>query len=992
MNAPAAPLVQTFLTHRMTDEAIRMLATGREKETGRIMDAVRRSFGAAPGALQHVAIYGPRGFGKSFVARLVQIETADLAAARDVPIPFVLLPEEQHNLTRNPHALPAYIAHKVADLRTGEDRSWAGAMFQWPDPEKEAHQWGEAVDRLERELDRSLPEGRGMVVVVIENFDVLLASVFKEDAAEQRLRKWLDRPRNRVMLIATATGSVDMDYDRPLFQAFQSIRLEPWSQDTCILYFNRRREAEALAPLDAAAEAKARAVADFIGGNPRLAQLLADVLGTQDALSVAATMDALADKLADYYRRRIDDLPALAQGLFDALIRGGEPASQTELAQRVGAVGQSTIARVMQDLQRADIIRGLPALDGRETLYRVTDRVFAHFYRLRQGQQLALQTPLATILDFLRAFYSREEQRVQAMRHLNAGQPAEARIFADLACEGVSAGNGFNGYFRNIDRRLKRVASCCGEAIPVPIEQILRDLKDHPEDIAHQIGQWKPATPIAKAACAIIAAQALARMGLVEQSDERLTGEIAANPDAAAQVLLYFERGSLLFCLSGDRTTAIKCAAKMGEAIPTELPEPLGALALCCRAWSLGQSGRHEEVIGTAREAAALAAQAGDVDEQAVALCLAAFSLGELGRHEEAIGTARDAAALAARAGDVGGQAVALRLAAWSLGQSGRHAEAISTARDAAILAAQARNVFIQAVALQDSAFSLGQLGQHEEAVATMRQAALLTVQAGDIGKQAKVLLQVSCLLALSSRHEEALSEALLSFALALSIADDWTMQYAAIAAIVAAAQVSSPEAIQVFATWVEREEKTPQDEKEPDWRDWLGYLFAAATRARAWEVLDKLFGDDAGRLAGKRLFNGSAVGAAIARVAAAEGRAAGFEATRAVLPRVVRLCGLLQNPDLSPNSALSEIVSTFARDCRDPGLIRDVAGLLTPELDPNAPKQASLLEALAQVDEAKNPQAVLARMDPDVALWVRRIRDLPEPTEKPRRRRTRSE
>ncbi|MEI2783857.1 MAG: hypothetical protein V9H25_22560 [Candidatus Competibacter sp.] len=133
-------------------------------------------------------------------------------------------------------------------------------------------------------------------------------------------------------------------------------------------------------------------------------------------------------------------------------------------------------------------------------------------------------------------------------------------------------------------------------------------------------------------------------------------------------------------------------------------------------------------------------------------------------------------------------------------------------------------------------------------------------------------------------------------------------------------------------------------------------------------------------------------VGAAIARVAAAEGRAAGFEAARGVLPRVVRLCGLLQNPDLSPNSALSEIVSAFARDCRDPGLIRDVAGLLTPELDPNAPKQASLLEALAQVDEAKNPQAVLARMDPDIALWVRRIRDLPEPTEKPRRRRTRSE
>ncbi len=911
MNAPAAPLVQTFLTHRMTDEAIRTLATGREKETGRIMDAVRRSFGAAPGALQHVAIYGPRGFGKSFVARLVQIETADLAAARDVPILFVLLPEEQHNLTRNPHALPAYIAHKVADLRTGEDRSWAGAMFQWPDPEKEAHQWGEAVDRLERELDRSLPEGRGMVVVVIENFDVLLASVFKEDAAEQRLRKWLDRPRNRVMLIATATGSVDMDYDRPLFQAFQSIRLEPWSQDTCILYFNRRREAEQKPPLDPAAEAKARAVADFIGGNPRLAQLLADVLETQDALSVAATMDALADKLADYYRRRIDDLPALAQGLFDTLIRGGEPASQTELAQRVGAVGQSTIARVMQDLQRTDIIRGLPALDGRETLYRVTDRVFAHFYRLRQGQQLALQTPLATILDFLRAFYSRDEQRAQAMRHLNAGQPAEARIFADLACEGVPAGNGFNGYFRNFDRRLKSVASCCGEAIPVPIEQILRDLKDHPEDIAHQMGQWKPATPIAKAAGAIIATQALARIGLVDQADERLTQEIAANTNPAAQVLLQYERGILLFNLSGDKAGANRCLATAGAAIPTELPESLQALALHCRAFSLGESGRHEEAIGTARQAAALAAQAGDVGGQTLALRLAAFSLGQLGRHEEVIGTARQAAALAAQAGDVGKQAVALRL----------------------------------------TAISLGELGRHEEALAT----------------------------------------ALESFALARSVSDIFNIRHGAIEAIKAAAHVPSPEAIDAFAIWVAEDEKTPQKENKLDWRQWLEELFVAATRACAWEVLDSLLEKHPGRLS-SRYFFWPAVGAAIARTAAAEGRAAGFEAARGILPRVVRLYGLLGNPDISPSSALSKIVSAFSRDCRDPDLIRDVAGLLTPELSLDAPKQASLLEALAQVDEAKNPQAVLARMDPDIALWVRRIRDLPEPTEKPRRRRTRSE
>ncbi|KFB74805.1 hypothetical protein [Candidatus Accumulibacter cognatus] len=215
-------------------------------------------------------------------------------------------------------------------------------------------------------------------------------------------------------------------------------------------------------------------------------------------------------------------------------------------------------------------------------------------------------------------------------------------------------------------------------------------------------------------------------------------------------------------------------------------------------------------------------------------------------------------------------------------------------------------------------------------------------------------------------------------------------MQYAAFAAIESAAHVSSPEAIQAFASWVDRHEKTPQKDQRPVWTLWLGELFEAATRARAWEGLDALLAAHADRLAGSHFFDDGAIGAAVARVAAAEGRAAGFAAARGILPRVLRLPAA-PGADSAPDSALSGIIAAFARDCQDPGLLRDVAGLLTPELAAEAPQQATLLRTLAQVDEARNPQAVLARMDPDIALWVRRLRDLPEPAEAPRRRRTRS-
>lgn len=870
--ASPSPLVQTFMTHRMSDEAITMLATGREEETRRIMNAVERSLKAAPGALQHLVIHGPRGFGKSFMARLVQIETGKLAAARGLSVPFVLLPEEQHNLTRSPHALPAYIAHRLADLRTGEDHSWTGAMFQWPDPEKAAAQWDEATAALERELDVSFAGGGGMAIVVIENFDLLLFNVFKEDAVEQRLRKWLDRPGNRLMLIATATGSVDMDYDRPLFQAFEPIRLDPWDQDTCIAYFNRRRQAEAKPLLDAAMEAKARAVADFIGGNPRLAQLLADVLDTQDALSVADTMKALADKLSDYYRRRIDDLPPLAQGLLDALIRGGEPSSQTELAKRVGAPGQSTIARVMQDLQHTDIIRGLPAADSRETLYRVTDRVFVHFYRLRQGNQLALQTPLATILEFLRAFYSREEQKLQAARHLDAGRHAEGRLFADLARERGPSEIRLNSYRLDFARRLRKYFLATGEASPFPLDDLLQEMDLCPEQAIGRVEAWTSASPVLQALGAIVVAQAYARLGLTERADERLARQLRKGGNPAAFVLLHYERGALSWA-RGDRPGTMHEAASAGDLAAAELPYSLRMLALRRRAWVLGQSKLYDEALATAREAASLAAQAGDPGDQAIALGLAARLLNQLGK------------------------------------------------------------------------------------------------------------------------HGEALTEALLGFHLAHSASDEWSMGSTAIQALFAAIHHPAPDAVDIFSQWVEWDLRRAGDGKRPfDWRLRVGQGLAAAARALSWDAWDRLMAFLAGqketRLADFPAIDMTAVGEAIARRAQSAGRAEGFEAARGALPRLARLWELAGTKEVFRNFGLAQLATVLARESRDPGLLRDVAGLLTREFAPEAPRQASLLSALAQIDEAPSPEAVLARMDPDVALWLRRIRDLPEPRERAARRR----
>lgn len=845
------PMVQTFMTHRMSDDAIAQLSTGREKEIEILRDALRRSLHAAPGALQHVVIYGPRGFGKSFMARLAQIEARSLDGAA---IPFVLLPEEQHNLTRNPHALLDYIAHRLADLRTGQDQSWQGAMFQWPDPDEQARKWNTAVKHLNEEIERSLPGGQGLAVVAIENFDFLLSTVFKDSAAEQRLRKWLDRPNNRLMLIATAAGTVDMDYDRPLFQAFQSLRLAPWSPENCLAYFERRRAAEGRPRLDAQSRPKARAVADFIGGNPRLAQLLAGVLDTHDAMSVANIMDALADKLADYYRRRIDDLPGLSQGLLDALIRGGEPASQTELAARVGAGSQAAIARTMQELLRADVIRGTPSLDSRETLYRVTDRVLVHFYRVRQGQQQAVRTQLAAILDFLQAYYSRDEQRQEAVRALRQGRPAEARVFADLARDDHL---GFNSYQSEFIWRWERAMAVASESAPWTSLELRDELDTRAEYVNATAQQWHPSSAAGRAARVMVEAQSLERLDLQDEAEQVLSNALQDRTDINAQALLLHERAAIRAESQDKRELADGDNEALALLNPDGMSDLMKILVLKRQSQIAFRGGRYDESAQKAHEAAALAQRSNDWREQAESLGHAAVSLSILDQHDEALASALAAHALEKQCGD------------------------------------------------GDEVYS-------------------------------------------------------------------W-----ALFALEAAAHVSSLAAVLAYIDLLRADAASPYAQRRifPCWyiNDWL----VAAIRAAAWDAVDSVLAEPTLFFADELWISGHGIGATVASVALQEGRAEGFNAMRKLLPRLRHLTAHARTQDAKVEKIVATIIADFAEACRNPALLRDVAGLLTPELAANAPDQAALLRTLAEFDESKTPDAWLTRADPDLVIWLRSVRNL---------------
>ena len=1095
-------LVQSFMTHRLADEDVRALSTGRDAEFRRVMSDVRRSRRAAPGTLQHVVVYGARGFGKSFMMRRVQVE---LERDDEEPVLFVLLPEEQHNLQRSPHAFLDTIALGLSDAAHGTAESFAEGHFRWPNPKEDARHWSEAATRLEERLDEVLSGRRGLAVVAVENFDILLRTLFRDEEAEQRLRQWLDRRGNRVMILATATGTVDMDYDRPLFKAFDPVRLTPWSEDDCIDYFDRQRVRDRLPPLDAGQRAKARAVATFIGGTPRLAQLLSEVIESQDALSVIEIMTALTDRLAEYYRRRIEDLAPLARGLLDALVRGGEPASQTELAERVGAGGQSDIARVMSDLRRADIVRGVKAPDSREMLYRVTDRVFVHYYRRRQGGENALRSPLETILEFLRTFYSVEERRAQASAHLDAGRVAEAGVFHRLARE--SAATIGNAYTLDFEYRLRCYFDALPDADESAVDAIVELIDSNPPEAHEWFDDVEPASSAETAIRAAVRAQARYRMGDSDRAEALLLEAVSRNDrDPAARVIAVSELGAFqnyvthsvdqaletLSALDGETvedlaprlechrlsrmaavlvergraveaaetaTTAVVLARKIedgrGEAAAlrrksfvlcaverhddaleaateaaalahkagdaSEESVALGhksyslgalgrhddaveaateaaararaagdageeAVALRYKSHSLGVLGRHDDALEAATEAAALAHTAGDIREEVMALRLKSYSLGVLGRHDDAVEAAAEAAARARTAGDVLEEAVALRHKSYSLGVLGRHDDAMEAATEAAARAHTAGDVLGEAVALRYKSHSLGVLGRHDDALEAATEAAALARTAGDAGEEAEALRLKSWALGALGRHDEAWETGSESLERARSVSDWFSLTHMLRDQARNALRVARPEVIALFEEWSGywRDGVIPDGGAEP--LDTVADFFIASARAGCLDKLDEL---ELGRLVkeyGEQepvYFYGH-YGAVLADIALKEGRAAGYEVMAALLPRIARFVDEL--PESQRDRAwLVDIVSGFAADCRDAGLLRDVAGLLDETLHPDAPRFAELLTLLADYDEAEDGTVALARVDPDQATLVRRLRGLPAPEQESR-------
>lgn len=404
-----------FNPRAMDDETVLALSTGREEILKNLFQDIRSRL-EKPAAGKHWLVTGPRGAGKSFFLRLVQVTFKEQVGSEAT---FVLLPEEHSNvfaghefinevkrlLPQTPHDIGRPPSWQVADPSAAWDDTITSLMAAYTGP---------------------------LLVIGVENFDELMEQAFDDEASSSRLRKLMEN-EPRIMLVATAVeGAFDEDYEQRMFRQFQHHEMPRWDITDHRDYLTRRARRIGKVPTDNQL-ARIDAYSRFTGGNARVAAVLAGaILDEQDPLGASSDLTATLDRMTDYYRALLERMPTNTRKVFDALVRGGEPASQVEVAARIGAQ-QKDISRAFGWLIDWGYVIDDYEPKKKDHRYHVADRLFVQFYKMRYLQP-GERPQLAVLTDLLAATIEFRQEWSFAERYHGDGLPAESRLMAELAC------------------------------------------------------------------------------------------------------------------------------------------------------------------------------------------------------------------------------------------------------------------------------------------------------------------------------------------------------------------------------------------------------------------------------------------------------------------------------------------------------------------------------------------------------------------------------
>ena len=402
--------IAKFNPYNMDAATVLSVATGRKSLLKQVLNTLKDNI-QSDSIAQHLLIRGPRGMGKSFFLKYLQINFKKEKKFKDCE--FLLLPEEQNNIN-SPSDLIKLV---LSDLN---EQSGESAITQWEEPE---NLWVTELAKLKEYIaQKKTIQENYHLVVVIENLDEFLNNIKNEkktrEVFESRFRHLLEKINHLTIIGATPRidpEAIDGNYNQRLFHAFKKCNLKRWGEEDYFKYLERRRTIKeeqlgiAFTPTQTALmRAKLKAISHYTGGSPRMAVVLTNLLLEDDVLSTVNTLMGLIDDLTPYYQDLTKSIPPKSKILFDTLIRKGENISQSELAKIVGAT-QSKISKAFLWLKDNGYIIGKKRSKSAAFSYSVADRIHVLYYKMREVHHNKQITPIWLFSDFLVVFYQEKE-------------------------------------------------------------------------------------------------------------------------------------------------------------------------------------------------------------------------------------------------------------------------------------------------------------------------------------------------------------------------------------------------------------------------------------------------------------------------------------------------------------------------------------------------------------------------------------------------------
>ena len=459
VTGPRAPFI--YNPALLPPEELKRLFLVRHAELDQILSRVR-SPGPTP---QHLLVIGQRGMGKTTL--LIRLDYAiredpDLAA-QWLPVRF---DEEQYNIG------------ELADF-------WLNCLDkiseETGDPEPQ-----QAVDRLvkEHQAPAALQEAalswlreyshrkHRRLLLLVDNFDQLLDRITPRDSKvpkksggkrsdeAHQLREVLQH-QSWLMLVAAAARPVEetFDYDKPLYDFFQVIFLQPLSLEESQEFLAEMakvtsgdsRTLEALGRKQTAITI----IHVLVGGNLRSIMLLLSLLQRDPDAETPTLIDHLLDQQTSYYKDLIESLPPQGQRVFDSLARTLNPVSADAVAAEL-RIDRGAASAQLHRLVDRGLVEKVP-LPQRSLGFQVQDRLFNLWYLMRGGRRQRRQLP--ELIDFLELLldpapqdlsHDRLEEMLQGLSLIDAAEIEKAH---ELAVSEESA-QGALGFGREAKPRL----------------------------------------------------------------------------------------------------------------------------------------------------------------------------------------------------------------------------------------------------------------------------------------------------------------------------------------------------------------------------------------------------------------------------------------------------------------------------------------------------------------------------------------------------------